>query len=295
MLDEPERWMRRQRKRASGSDVSGRRLSCLRPNLPCVRTWSLTSRVAWSTPIALMSSGPAASDGSRWRCGRPTAPVAARAPSVRATSAPAPNSHCLRTLSCFSFGRGASDAASRDTTRERWRSRGGLASPRISYARPFKQARADRQAARSCRAPAFDAPRVGRLRPGRTGWGSAPRRTAGRRGDRRGRRYRRRQRRPFRRKPVSGQRDVDLVREPVERRRPGADRAQGAPAPDQDRLHQELRWWRRMEPVHAEAWSSNLHSRGLRVCAWQFVYGEPSRRGGQARRAGGRARAPTAW
>ena len=116
-----------------------------------------------------------------------------QAPSVRATSAPAPNSHCLRTLSCFSFGRGASDAGSRDTTRERWRSRGGLASPRISYARPFKQARADRQAARSCRAPAFDARRVGRLRawPRWLGQRSSPQ-SLGRRGDGRGRRDRRR-------------------------------------------------------------------------------------------------------
>ena len=56
------------------------------------------------------------------------------------------------------------------------------------------------------------------------------------------------------RQPVSRQRDVDLVREPVERRRPGADRPQGAPPPDPHGLHQELRRGRRMEPVQPTAW-----------------------------------------
>ena len=85
--------------------------------------------------------------------------------------------------------------------------------------------------------------------------------------------------------PLPRQRDVDLVRQPLERRRPGADRPQGAPPPDRDRLHQELRRRRRLEPVHPRPRLQPQH-RGLRVCAWQFVYGNhpgaEARRGAQA-------------
>ena len=107
-------------------------------------------------------------------CGRPAAPAATRAPSVSARIAPAPNSRCLRTLFCFTLDRGASDAGSRDTTRERRRSRGGLASPRISHMRApsSKQGPTGRRPG-FCRAPAFDTPRAGRLRGCRAARGPA--------------------------------------------------------------------------------------------------------------------------
>ncbi len=37
-----------------------------------------------------------------------------------------------------------------------------------------------------------------------------------------------------------------------------------------------------------------LHARGIKVCAWQFVYGRNPQRGGARRGRGGRSAAPTA-
>ena len=86
---------------------------------------------------------------------------------------------------------------------------------------------------------------------------------------------------------------MDLVRQPVERRRPDPDRAQA---------HRHG-----IETVYikssdgSSSWSqftpaliSYLHSRGLRVCGWQFVYGihpgAEAKRGAEAV-----GRVPTAW
>ncbi len=86
--------------------------------------------------------------------------------------------------------------------------------------------------------------------------------------------------------PLPRRRDVDLVREPLERRRSGPDRAQGAPPRDRDRLHQELRREQLLEPVHPGPGLLPARPRreGLRLAV---RLRHPSRRRGAARRGGG--------
>ena len=238
-----------------------------------------------------MSSGPAASAGSRWRCGRPAAPAATRAPSVSARIAPAPNSRCLRTLSCFTFGRGASDAGSRDTTRERRRSRGGLASPRISHMRAPSSKRgptgrrpasvARRRSTRPALAGYAVAALLAALLVAALSGGGAAMAGVGGTGGASG-----------------GQSGGNPYRGNgmwiwYVSRSSGGDLARIARKAQRHRIKTVYI----KSSDGGDAWSqftrglvSSLHSRGLRVCAWQFVYGShpgaEAKRGAQAVRKG---------
>ncbi len=86
--------------------------------------------------------------------------------------------------------------------------------------------------------------------------------------------------------PLPRRRDVDLVRESLERRQPGPDRAQGAPPGDRDRLHQELRREQLLEPVHPGTGLLPARSRPARV-RLAVRLRQPSRGRGAARRGGG--------
>ena len=83
-------------------------------------------------------------------------------------------------------------------------------------------------------------------------------------------------RRASRPRPAAGgvprRRDVDLAAAAQQRRRPRRDRRAGPRRRDDDRLRQELRRRRRRGLSSAAARRGPARA-GLRVCAWQFVYG----------------------